>query len=196
MIVKFWNDGWTPNGDITVPEDFVFMKSGIASLTRDVVAAMKKLKLNVYAKMIKDRSFSRQVGIFALPHIIEAAIKKNESRNTPEHLEKLEKARKRKQQREIKDFAENIKERFPSCPEDVAEQIARHTCATGSGNVGRSTTADDPVWCAVVAHVRHCHTSYEKLLRSGWDRQDARDYVQTEIDMTIDDWEQEPSSSP
>lgn len=70
MLVKFWNDGWTPNGNVTIPDDYEFLKAGNASLTRAVIKAMgdKTVFAEMYKK--KGRAFSRQLGIYALSQII------------------------------------------------------------------------------------------------------------------------------
>jgi hypothetical protein len=44
------------------------------------------------------------------------------------------------------------------------------------------------VWLATVAHVRHEHTAYEKLLSEGYDRDSARFFVLNEINETLTAW--------
>jgi hypothetical protein len=41
---------------------------------------------------------------------------------------------------------------------------------------------------AVVAHVRHAETDYDKLLTQGFDRSDARREVQERLDRILDAW--------
>jgi len=110
-------------------------------------------------------------------------------------------ARRRRQQRDIDHFAEAIRERFPSMPEGEEMVIARHACQIGSGRVGRSTVANDPLVAAVVAHVRHKYTDYEELLEQAkacaFDREEreelrrgARDQVRGQIGEVIERWQQ------
>jgi hypothetical protein len=61
-------------------------------------------------------------------------------------------------------FAAKIRERFPSMPAGEEFTIAAHATERGSGRVGRSTTASDPVGLAVAAHVRWTHTDYPQAL--------------------------------
>ncbi len=61
-------------------------------------------------------------------------------------------------------FAAKIRERFPSMPAGEEFTIAAHATERGSGRVGRSTTANDPVGLAVAAHVRWVHTEYAEVL--------------------------------
>jgi hypothetical protein len=44
------------------------------------------------------------------------------------------------------------------------------------------------VWLATVAHVRHEHTAYEKLLSEGYDRDSARFFVLNKINETLTAW--------
>ena len=44
------------------------------------------------------------------------------------------------------------------------------------------------VWLATVAHVRHAHTEYERLLAEGYDRDAARFFVIDEINDVLTRW--------
>lgn len=44
------------------------------------------------------------------------------------------------------------------------------------------------VWLAVVAHIRHVHTDYERLLDEGYDRDSARFFVVVAINETLTRW--------
>ena len=44
------------------------------------------------------------------------------------------------------------------------------------------------VWLATVAHVRHAHTDYEKLMAEGYDRDAARFFVIDEINGVLTRW--------
>ncbi len=44
------------------------------------------------------------------------------------------------------------------------------------------------VWLATIAHVRHQHTEYEKLLAEGYDRDAARFFVVDEINAVLTRW--------
>lgn len=86
-----------------------------------------------------------------------------------------------------------IRSAFPGCPPDEAARIAVWTCRKHSGRVGRSAAAKslDPaaVRLAVVAHIRHEHTDYDRLLMRTGDRQSARQTVRAEIDRVLERWE-------
>ena len=44
------------------------------------------------------------------------------------------------------------------------------------------------VWLATVAHVRHQHTDYDRLLDEGYDRDSARFFVVDRINAVLTDW--------
>jgi hypothetical protein len=44
------------------------------------------------------------------------------------------------------------------------------------------------VWLAAIAHIRHVHTDYERLLDEGYDRDAARFFVLEEINAVLTRW--------
>ena len=44
------------------------------------------------------------------------------------------------------------------------------------------------VWLATIAHVRHEHTAYDRLLAEGYDREAARFFVVGEINAALTRW--------
>lgn len=44
------------------------------------------------------------------------------------------------------------------------------------------------VWLATIAHVRHAHTEYERLLGEGYDRESARFFVVAAINEVLTRW--------
>jgi hypothetical protein len=44
------------------------------------------------------------------------------------------------------------------------------------------------VWLATIAHVRHEHTAYDRLLGEGYDRESARFFVLGEINAVLTSW--------
>jgi hypothetical protein len=112
-------------------------------------------------------------------------------------------ARERRRQREalrreeldlqyVRAFAERVRALFPRCPAGREQVIADHACRKYSGRVGRSALAkrldDEAVRLAVVAHVRHAETDYDKLLSQGFERIDARHEVRDRVNRVLDAW--------
>ncbi len=44
------------------------------------------------------------------------------------------------------------------------------------------------VWLATIAHIRHVHTDYEKLLAEGYDRNSARFFVIEQTNIVLTRW--------
>jgi hypothetical protein len=92
----------------------------------------------------------------------------------------------------VAEFAKRLGDLFPGCPIPERQDIATHACRKYSGRVGRSAAARefDPsaIELAVRAHIRHCHTSYDRLLARGSDRLDARSAVRDAVEKVFVRW--------
>lgn len=102
------------------------------------------------------------------------------------------------------DWAEEIRRRYPSMPAGLEAIIAEHACELGSGRIGDNDdewydwTEMDYIRAAVVAHVRHSRTPYDRLLdkmraEGLADREFARDETRDDIMAVIDLWERDPA---
>ena len=93
----------------------------------------------------------------------------------------------------VQAFAARVREQYPSCPPGREAAVAEHACLKYSGRVGRSAAAksldEQAIRLAVVAHVRHTETPYDRLLASGYDRRNARAEVEREVAQVLDRWE-------
>lgn len=88
---------------------------------------------------------------------------------------------------------------FPGCPRTEVQEIAEHTALRGSGRVGRSAAGRDlaprALELAVIAHARHLHTNYDRLLMEGVEREDARASIRDELDRVLARWKS-PAAGP
>ena len=88
-------------------------------------------------------------------------------------------------QQYVSRFAARVRELYPQCPAGRETVIAEHACLKYSGRVGRTASAkslaDEAVDLAVIAHIRHAETEYDRLLRQYWDRRDARASIAEEV---------------
>jgi len=93
----------------------------------------------------------------------------------------------------VASFASAIQSAFPSCPAAEVAQIAEHACQRYSRRIGRTAAAkelDPPaIRLAVIAHVRHAHTNYDRLLNQLWERAAARDEVREDVNAVLHQWE-------
>ena len=94
-------------------------------------------------------------------------------------------------------FSARILELFPSCPRGREKEIAEHACRKYSGRVGRSANAkeldEEAVRLAVIAHIRHVETEYDKLLSGMLEKQEARRIVYDKVGQVLKAWESEGS---
>jgi hypothetical protein len=95
-------------------------------------------------------------------------------------------------QKYVVQFAARVKELFPRMPPGREVEIAEHACRKYSGRVGRSADAkvldEKAVRLAVLAHIRHRETDYDRLLAHGYERSDARTSVRASVDRTMGEW--------
>ncbi len=66
---------------------------------------------------------------------------------------------------------------------DAQDVLAR----AGAGTL-RDLTPSAAVWLALVSHVRHRHTEYDRLLAEGYDRDAARHFVVAETEEQLTAW--------
>ena len=185
--IRVWNitsdrTGWSYGTTVTIPKGYVFVPSGDGALTRRIKQAATK----VYCSVKKSKYGTQILGIYATKNAVASA-------GTIVRLTEAErkKRKERAQEKATVTFAEGIREAFPAMPEDDVLACAEEATEIGSGRVGRSSQADDPVGLAVLAYVRHNYTSYEDCLDGIVDRDDYRDIkraANVEAGRMLDQW--------
>jgi hypothetical protein len=178
-------------------DHLVFLPSGDTALTR---RARKHSTLDaVVVRFSRTRGRYERQGI-----LVEEAALEQAERECLADADARERARERAAARRaeldeqyVAEFERRLGELFPGCPVPERQDIAAHACQKYSGRVGRSAAAQefDPtaIELAVRAHIRHCHTSYDRLLARGGDRSDARAAVREAVDAVFARWRREPS---
>jgi hypothetical protein len=173
-------------------DHLVFLPSGDTALTR---RARKYSTLDaVVVRFSRTRGRYERQGV-----LVEDAALEQAERECLADAEARERARARAAQRRaeldehyVAEFAERLGDLFPGCPVAERQDIAAHACQKHSGRVGRSAAAQrfDPeaIELAVRAHIRHCHTSYDRLLARGGDRSDARAAVREGVGAVLARW--------
>lgn len=124
------------------------------------------------------------------PTLLAAIEKRDAKRKTPAEKWAAKEAR---QERDRLKFKALILAQFPAMPEREAGICAERATEIGSGAVGRSETAENPVLAAVVAYARHAHTDYEDNFAAGFDREENRRLVGKEISGILNGWKAMPS---
>ncbi len=174
-------------------DHLVFLPSGDAALTR---RAKKHSRLSaVVLKWSQVRKQYERQGLLVENEAVEQA--EQECDADAEHRE-MRRARAMLRREEldqeyIRRFGERVREIYPQCPAGREQQIAEHACRKYSGRVGRSAAAkdlnQDAVRLAVLAHIRHTETDYDKFLSAGVDRVEARMRVRADVSRIAQKWE-------
>lgn len=90
------------------------------------------------------------------------------------------------------EFKKAILKAFPSIPDESMSNILNQALKKRSGRVGRTGTLPlkDKARLAVWAHIRHCHTNYDDLIRNeGVERDKAREDVRDEVIGVSHKWQ-------
>ena len=174
-------------------DHLVFLPSGDAALTR---RAKKYSPLSaVVLKWSRARNRYERQGLLveeqALEKAEEECLADSEVR---ERRREREAVRREELDRQyVERFAQRVRELFPACPKGRETAIAEHACRKYSGRVGRSASAksldEEAVRLAVIAHIRHRETDYDRLLARGYGRREARMEVESAVGKVLRRWE-------
>lgn len=171
-------------------DHLVFLPAGDAALTRRAKKASGLAA--VVVRFSRSRKRYERQGIL----VEEAALEQAERECLADEESRARRRLREQSRRAAEDVelqataAREIMRLDPSCPEERAEAIARHTFARGSGRVDRTGAGRslDPeaLALAVAAAVRHADTDYDELLMSGLDRSDARARVGPDVERILE----------
>ena len=173
-------------------ENLEFLPSGNTALTRRTTT-LSEVKY-VVLKFSRARKRYERQGILARPEILDQARCECEADEAARETKRQTSAARREKQdaAHLAAFAARIRELYPSAPDGVEHEIAAHACRKHSHRVGRAAfakeLAPESIHLAVRAHIRHNHTSYDRLMSGGTDRPDARLLVAARIEETTRRW--------
>jgi hypothetical protein len=166
-------------------EHLVFLPSGDAAVTR---RAKKRSTLSaVVLKWSRAQKRYERQGLLVESEALEQAEKEclADAEVRVRRRERETERRAEIDQEYVSRFAACVREFYPQCPPGRETVIAEHACLKYSGRVGRSAAAkslaDEAVNLAVIAHIRHVETPYDRLLQHCGDPGDARAAVADEV---------------
>jgi len=174
-------------------DHLIYLPSGDAALTR---RAKKHSTLSavVLRWSRARRRFERQGALVeeqALEKAEEECLADSEVRERRRNREAIR--REKLDRQYVEQFSQRVRELFPGCPAGREVAIAEHACQKFSGRVGRSAAAksldEAAVRLAVIAHIRHRETDYDRLLSRGYDRGEARVEVERAVGAVLRSWE-------
>lgn len=174
-------------------DHLVFLPSGDAALTR---RARKNSALSaVVLKWSRVRKRYERQGLLVEEQALEEAEQKclTDSEARARQRERNAEQGAELDRQYVKSFAVRVRELFPGCPAGTEKTIAEHACLKYSGRVGRSAAGksldEKAVRLAIIAHIRHVKTKYDALLAEGYDRREARMYVEEDVFRALSKWE-------
>ncbi|KAL7787872.1 hypothetical protein V8C37DRAFT_389326 [Trichoderma ceciliae] len=93
-------------------------------------------------------------------------------------------------------FEKAIRRLFAKIPKQDLATILKCTLRKRSGRVGRTgkLALDKKAYLAVQAHIRHCHTNYDKITKATQDRDAARRAIREKVSKLLIEWGGEPAA--
>jgi hypothetical protein len=192
---------WSPeHGDPEIPDDWQFLPTGDAFLTRTVKAAGRYWLS--WQPRSRHRPHRRLLGLWAPVESIRAAEERAkqtaDKRATARTVNARSRARGEQRYQEqlhqavlaFLDFAPTHAE----LADQIATETAAHAAVVGSGRVGRTQllTLEDKARLAARAHIRHQYTSYEDQLGDvpfeAWDEDDLYREIKGAARDAVDDF--------
>ena len=172
------------------------LPSGDVALTRRASAHSKRRAL-VLEWSARRKRYERR-GTLVEPEAIRRARAECDTDATAREAQRTRAAvRREAQERDyVASFTAAVLSLFPSCPISEAREIAAHACEKHSGRVGRTADAKqlepEMVRLAVIAHVRHLHTSYDQIIARTRDRRTSRARIKGDVSSVLREWEAAP----
>ncbi|OJJ45778.1 hypothetical protein ASPZODRAFT_143660 [Penicilliopsis zonata CBS 506.65] len=147
---------------------YIFVRKGDVYITRHCRSRTKQSGRTVYVVYTtQGKALGLRVPKEIYSSVLASAEETSSSRAAAVQL---------RDERDRQRAAELLTQLFPRMPSSSLTEIVEHAFLKGSGRVGRSTTTSEErkAVLAVEAHIRHMHTGYEALLKSGMERAQAR----------------------
>ncbi|MGH7129744.1 MAG: DUF2293 domain-containing protein [Planctomycetaceae bacterium] len=195
------NGPWNPeHGDIEIPEDWEFLPTGDAFVTRTVKAA--GLYWLSWQPHSRHRAHRRLLGLWAPAEAIRAAEARAkqtaDKRAAPRTVNARTRARREERYQDqlreavlaFLDFAPS----YADLAEQIAVETAAHAAVVGSGRVGRTQLLSlvEKARLAARAHIRHRFTKYEDELSDlpfeAWGADDLYREIRGAAHEAVDDF--------
>ncbi|KAJ2899787.1 hypothetical protein MKZ38_002800 [Zalerion maritima] len=166
----------------TLPPGYIFVLKGTPYVTKHCRSKTYDVGKTVY--VVKNRK-GNTIGI-RVPQDVFHQVVKDELQTRNNRRDAVQK----KDDSDKQKFEEEVLKVYPQIPREVVPVIVNWTLKKRSGRVGRTMTMSqsDKVRLAANAHVRHTHTHYDKLLKDGLSRDQARKAVQPDQRRKLNEW--------
>ncbi|KAJ4377478.1 hypothetical protein N0V83_000303 [Neocucurbitaria cava] len=164
-----------------MPKGYGFLAKGIRYKTLHCRKLTHEAKKILYIVVDKKKQVGLRVPLSIL-HQVHAQAKQT--------LPTRRAATEKRDAADIGKAAAELHSQFPKIPEKDKEKVLKHGFKKHSGRVGRTSSIplSRKVLLAVIAHVRHQHTTYDTLLSGGEDRDMARKKTRKQIETIMREW--------
>ncbi|KAL2263921.1 hypothetical protein VTK26DRAFT_4302 [Humicola hyalothermophila] len=173
--------------DEPMPKGYKFVPKGDVYITKHCRKKTHEAGKTLY--VVVDGK-NKPIGLRCPAHIFRQVISQNEATAT-QRAEAVQKRDAAIQE----DFGEAIVKLFPKIPRAEVPLILKHSLKKHSRRVGRTGTVElhERVRLAVRAHIRHVHTDYDKKLRQGVSREEARAQIWERLNNIAKEWGGRPA---
>ncbi|KAK2751101.1 hypothetical protein FQN57_000176 [Myotisia sp. PD_48] len=172
------------------PDDYGFVPKGDVFITRNCRSKTLDLGKPVYT--VYSTSTYLQTGIYVPSHVY-TAVKQAACATSDARQQAVA----QKDARDLRKARLLLEKEFPCMPEPDINAVLNHAFLKGSGRVGRSGTVgsdENKVRLAVEAHIRHVHTDYDRLIKLGLSREEAREDIWEDVKKIKKSWGKESLS--
>lgn len=161
----------------SLPLGYSFVPKGSVFITANCRRRTQAASRMVYV-VFKGKEMKEKIGI-GVPTDVFIQVQLDEVKTRAERSSNVRK----RDEIIAKEFEEAIKKEYPSIPADAVPRILLKALEKGKGKVGRTSTLDTSkkAILAVRAHIRHCHTDYDTLLKRGMSKDGARREVAVRV---------------
>ena len=171
----------TINSDTPLPKGYSFLPKGMPYKTLHCRKRTHEAGKPLYVVVENKKQIGLRVPTLIL-HQVHALAKQT--------LSERRAATKKRDATEMVKVADELGRQFPSIPDRDRARVLEHGFKKHSGRVGRTgrISLQEKVLLAVIAHIRHQHTTYDSLLRDGKHREAARRLTGKEINPIMRKW--------
>ncbi|KAI1879040.1 hypothetical protein JX265_003217 [Neoarthrinium moseri] len=165
-----------------MPAGYVFVPKGDRYMTANCRKETQAAGETVYVVVNKNKAV---IGI-RVPENVLARVRASEASTRADRASAVQK----RDEGMERQFREAIVKLFPKIPAADTPKVVKTAMQKGSGRVGRTgkLEVEKKAELALRAHIRHQHTEYEKLLRSGTPRLKARDMTLDKVNEVVESW--------
>ncbi|ORY70976.1 uncharacterized protein BCR38DRAFT_453643 [Pseudomassariella vexata] len=168
----------------SMPHGYVFVPKGNVFITGHCRRRTQAANHTVYT-VVDASSRKKTLGI-RVPQTIYTSVRQSEAATRQDRANAV---KKRDGALETQ-FCEEVLRLFPNIPSEAVPKVVQTAMRKGSGRVGRTGALglEKRAILGVRAHIRHCETAYDGLLKNGMTRERAREKVIGRVDEVAGQW--------